>query len=310
MMTTVTLQELLQEQRVDRELLWDLPYDGLHLWTRLWRFVVTQQQAMRRFDQSPSLAVLRPKMKKALETLQFALEALRLEAEGRIEAIVAELPEWKEWARHVPGVGALSLGKLLGLVGNPAARPLFSSLARHCGVAVVDGKVEKPSKGQKRPYNSLAKSQLYLIVGNVLKAYPKAPNLYGEFYYLSRKKFERKHPEWTDMHRHLASVLRTARLFLSHLWEVCRRTQGLPVREPYPIEYDGHTIKIPAEMALHPFKRRDEVVAAIEKVLPLLDTEPDKEVREEATELVRKMSETVSQGRREPRNRRDPSMLA
>jgi hypothetical protein len=87
-------------------------------------------------------------MDKTLDTLRLALEALRLEAEGRIEAIVAELPEWKEWARHVPGVGALSLGKLLGLVGNPAARPLFSSLARHCGVAVVDGKVEKPSKGQ------------------------------------------------------------------------------------------------------------------------------------------------------------------
>ena len=294
MTATVTLQEFLQEQRVDRELLWEVPYDGLHLWTRLWRFAVTQQQSLRRFDQSPSLAVLRPKMDKTLDTLRLALEALRLEAEGRIEAIVAELPEWKEWARHVPGVGALSLGKLLGLVGNPAARPLFSSLARHCGVAVVDGKVEKPSKGQNRPYNAMAKSQLYLIVSNVLKAYPRTPNLYGEFYYLSRKKFERKHPEWTDMHRHLASVLRTARLFLSHLWEVCRKTQGLPVRGPYPIEYDEHAIKIPAEMALHPFKRRDEVVAAIEKVIPLLDKEPDKEVRDEATELVRKMTETIA----------------
>jgi hypothetical protein len=301
MMTTVTLQELLQEQRVDRELLWEVPYDGLHLWTRLWRFVVTQQQGMRRFDQSPSLSALRSKMDKTLNTLRLALEALRLEAEGRIEAIVAELPEWREWARHVPGVGALSLGKLLGLVGNPAARPLFSSLARHCGVAVVDGKVEKPSRGQKRPYNAIAKSQLYLIIGNVLKAYPRTPNLYGEFYYLSRKKFERKHPEWTDMHRHLASVLRTARLFLSHLWEVCRRTQGLPVREPYPIEYGNHTTKIPAEMALHPFKRSDEVVAAIEKVIPLLDTEPDEEVREEATELVRKMTETVAQEKKPKR---------
>jgi hypothetical protein len=46
-------------------------------------------------------------------------------------------------------------------------------------------------------------------------------------------------------------------------------------------------------MALHPFKRRDEVVAAIEKVIPLLDKEPDEEVRDEATELVRKMTETI-----------------
>ncbi len=297
MMDERTLQELLQQQRVDRELLWAPPYDGLHLWTRLWRFVVTQQQAMRRFEQSPSLSLVRYKVKDMTSSLGINLEILRVETEGRIEAIVNDLPEWKEWARHVPGVGAFSLGKLLGLIGNPAARHLFSSLARHCGVAVVDGKVEKPNKGQKRTYNTLAKSQLYLIVGNVLKAYPRTPNLYGEFYYLSRKKFERQHPDWTDMHRHLAAVLRTARLFLSHLWEVCRRTQGLPVREPYPIEYGNHIIKIPAEMALHPFKRRDDVVAAITRVLPLLDSEPDSEVQEETTELVQKLTETVAQGK-------------
>jgi hypothetical protein len=35
------------------------------------------------------------------------------------------------------------------------------------------------------------------------------------------------------------------------------------------------------------------VVAAIEKVIPLLVKEPDEEVRDEATELVRKMTETI-----------------
>jgi len=288
-----TVVEMLREQRVRQDLLWIPPYDGLKLWTRLWRHAHTQLMALRRYEQSPTLALVKKRLSDEIEAVRSSALLMYGMAEEQIERTVAELPEWCEWAKHVPGVGKISLGKLLGLTGNPAARELFSSYARHCGVAVINGRIEKPQRGHHRPYNALAKSQLWLIVSCVLRAYPKSPNLYGEIYYLSREKFRNKHPDWTDMHVHLASVLRTARLFLSHLWEVSRRTQGLPVREPYPMEYFGHVVKIPFSMALHPIKYRSEVAEAIHAVERWLPDERDEEVRQETEQLLQRMREHI-----------------
>jgi hypothetical protein len=296
-----TMEEMLKDERIDRDLLWAFPYDGLKLWVRIWRHALEQHMSLRRYEQSPTLALMKKRLGQEIDLLKSHAIALRGLAESKIEEIVKELPEWQEWARHVPGVGAFSLGKFLGYVGNPAARHLFSSFARHCGLAPVDGRIEKPQKGQRRTYNPLAKSQLYLVVKQVIMAYQKTPNLYGEFYYLSKKKFERSHPEWTKMHRHLAAILRTARLFLSHLWEVCRRTQGLPVRGPYPIEYENHVVKIPAEMALHPVKRRDEVLDAIKEVMIWLPDEPDELVRGEVEELVEKLRRVTQMAKKRKR---------
>ena len=299
-----TSEEKLQECRVNRGRLWEFPYDGLKFWTRVWRHGFTQYQALRRYEQSSTLRVIVSALQDEITTLRSQALTLMGTAERHIVEIVRDLPEWKEWAKYVSGVGEVSLGKLLGYTGNPAARELFSSFARHCGVAVVNGRIEKPQKGQHRPYNALAKSQLWLIVNSVIKAYPRSPNLYGEIYYLSREKFARKHPDWTKMHIHLASIIRTARLFLSHLWSVCRWTQGLPVRKPYPIEYWEHTVIIPFEMALHPVKRRDEVVAAMSAVEPLLKTEWDEDVVKEMRELLERMERHTAGEKSKPRKRR------
>ena len=293
-----TAEELISEQRIRYDLLWVPPYDGLKLWTRIWRHGLTQWLSLRRYEQSPALRLFAKKFSKEIELLRHNAVLMSGTAEQKIVEIVRELPEWQMWAKHVPGVAELSLGKLLGYIGNPAARELFSSLARHCGVAVVNGRIEKAQKGQKRPYNPLAKSQLWLIVNNVVRTYPKSPNLYGEIYYLSKEKFRRKHPDWTQMHVHLAAILRTARLFLSHLWEVCRETQELPRRNPYPIEYFGHTVAIPYTMALHPVKKRDEVVAAIEAVSHMLEKEPDIEVAMETKELLTRLEQHIAQMKR------------
>jgi hypothetical protein len=46
-------------------------------------------------------------------------------------------------------------------------------------------------------------------------------------------------------------------------------------------------------MALHPFKRRDDVVRAIESVADLLMSENDEFVRDEMQELVERMRNIV-----------------
>ncbi|MFH0806553.1 MAG: hypothetical protein V1885_02410 [Candidatus Brennerbacteria bacterium] len=53
-----------------------------------------------------------------------------------------------------------------------------------------------------------------------------------------------------EMHVHLMAQRRMLQLFLDHLWVVWREANGLSIREPYPIEYGGHTTVIsPWDMA-------------------------------------------------------------
>lgn len=49
-------------------------------------------------------------------------------------------------------------------------------------------------------------------------------------------------------HLHAMCQRRMTSLFLDHLWVVWRRALGLPLRDPYPIEYLGHSTVITPEM--------------------------------------------------------------
>lgn len=276
-----------QGGRIDRTMLWCPPYDGLKFWVRLWYDGQVSLQRLNRFlkdvsdNGGPSSRTMQLIKRLFAQDIFNEVEAAKNrlgKAEAHIVEIVRELPEWNEWGKHVPGLGEKSLGKLLGLIGNPAAREYPSSLFRHCGLGVANGKLEKAQKGQRRPYNTKAKAQLWLIANSCVKAYARTPNLYGELYYTYKERFATKHPDWTKMHCHLAALLKVGKFFLSHLWTVCRQTQGLPVRLPYPVEHLGHKVIITPEMALHPVKRREEVARAIESVRHLLESEEDQDV--------------------------------
>lgn len=52
-----------------------------------------------------------------------------------------------------------------------------------------------------------------------------------------------------EMHVHMMAQRRMLQLFLDHLWVVWRQAKGLSLRDPWPIEYGGHsTIISPEEM--------------------------------------------------------------
>lgn len=63
-------------------------------------------------------------------------------------------------------------------------------------------------------------------------------------------------PEWTTGRINAMSVRYIAKLFLSHLWKVWREAEGLPTREPYAIEYLGHTTKLDPWDFVEPEKPR------------------------------------------------------
>lgn len=53
----------------------------------------------------------------------------------------------------------------------------------------------------------------------------------------------KKEPEGVKWEGHLAAMAsrRMLQLFLDHLWVVWRKALNLPLRDPYPIEYQGHS---------------------------------------------------------------------
>ena len=51
--------------------------------------------------------------------------------------------------------------------------------------------------------------------------------------------------KFSDGHVHLMARRKAAKLFLSHLWEMWRRFEGLEVRAPYIHAIGGHTNFIP-----------------------------------------------------------------
>lgn len=281
------------ELRVDKKRLWMPPYNELGMWVRLWDDALKRLLSLRRFEQSPLLKEAASKYRDLLLADAGAALATRERAEREIARIVSDLPEWKQWAAFIPGVGKHLFGRLLGYIGNPAARVYPSCLAKHCGVAPDPrtGKIVKAEPGKVRPYNPKAKSVLYLIVKQSLLIYKRSPNLLAELYASYKEKYQRDHPDWTKGHCHFAAIVKAANIFVTHLWEVARKTQSLPVVEIYPVIHLGHATKIPPEMMMHPRKALPQVLRAIQEVENMLQDEKDEKVATFVKGIVERMKQ-------------------
>ncbi|MEM2265208.1 MAG: hypothetical protein QW687_00045 [Candidatus Hadarchaeales archaeon] len=263
--------------RLDKDLLYKPPYDELRKYTRLWYATFREIQLLSQFQKSDILRefLSHSRINEWVSyRLQFAYD-IKDWTETKIAEVASTLPEWREWGKYIPGVGELSFGKLIGLTGNPAARAYVTNLWRFCGFGVVDGKLEKYTKGERGHYNPQVKSYLWVVVSNILKCYSRSPSFYGVYYYVWKEKLSQTRPDWTPLRVHLTAIIKTAKMFLAHLWEISRRTQNLPVPYPYPVEFLGHKTVLPADIALHPVKKSNEVIRAIQEVEYLLRDEPD-----------------------------------
>lgn len=113
-----------------------------------------------------------------------------------------------------------------------------SALWRYCGYAVaLDGKRERPVKGEKLHYNARLKTVLYLVGQSFIKS--RSP--YRAIYDSAKEYYEINRPDWTKDHRHKAAMRKMVKVFLAHTWMVWREMEGLPVRNLYVEEHQGHT---------------------------------------------------------------------
>jgi len=132
-----------------------------------------------------------------------------------IEREVRQIDVYREYLRYVKGLGAVLSAKLICYIKDIERFATVAKLWRYAGLGVVDGKAERRRRGQKANYNTRFKALMYVIANSFLKTGSK--------------------------------YRRMEKLFLAHVWEKWREIEGLPTREPYPIEYLGHITKLEPE---------------------------------------------------------------
>jgi ribosomal protein L37AE/L43A len=180
-----------------------------------------------------------------------------------------------DWVTSIRGLAAgPQAAKLLALIDDIAKFATISKLWRYAGWAVIDGQIDRPTKGEKLHYNRQLKSCVWIIVDGFIKQ--RTP-LYRDYYDSVKEDERRKHPTaickkcgepavkkglnwkctscgngndgygllYTDGHLHARAMRKVAKLFLSHLWVKWREYDGLLVSEPYIQAIGGHTNIIP-----------------------------------------------------------------
>ena len=101
-----------------------------------------------------------------------------------------------------------------------------------------DGKLPKRKKGVQSKWSSTGRLISWEFTEQVNRH--KETDPYKAFLLSEKAKLEAKRPELTKGHRHNMAKNKTAKLFLSHFWQVARVIAGKPVTEPYSMAHLGH----------------------------------------------------------------------
>ncbi len=172
------------------------------------------------------------------------------------------IPIWEQWLKHVRGMGDVLAAQLVAMVQPIGDFDTPSKLwAYACGVPGDDGRVGL-KKGEQPHHNTALKVVCYLIGEAFIKSPPRKEGQvsYREFYDRYKARDAEKHAaemvqfladkktgkavgggRWSDLHMNTRARRYAYKMFLSHLWQVMREIEGLPIRVPYVIEQLGHT---------------------------------------------------------------------
>jgi hypothetical protein len=143
-----------------------------------------------------------------------------------------------EWLTSFKGLKEGSLAaQLIAQIDNIGKFSNISKLWRFSGYAVIDGHREYNKEGEPSHYNKVLKSTVYLIMEQFLRQ--QTPE-YISIYYDEKERLTAKYPEYTKMHLHRMAMRKMAKIFLSHVWLVWSKAEGLPITQPWIIAVGGH----------------------------------------------------------------------
>jgi len=196
-----------------------------------------------------------------------ALEVLIKRAQSEMVSYgKAAGPIW-DWLVAVRGIGDHTAAKLISLIDDPANFATISKLWRFSGYGLMNGKIDRPTKGETLPYNRRLKSELRLLAEQF---YKQQTPIYGTIYYEEKERQRRLNPQplcskcsvvaglrgqtwtcpkcrtsgisinYTPLHLHCRAMRKAIKIFLSHLWLVWREADGLPISDPYVIAMLRH----------------------------------------------------------------------
>jgi hypothetical protein len=210
-----------------------------------------------------------------------ALE-LEKEIENEYERIIwreiKDFPIVRDWLIKVKGVGPRISGLLVANLLPISRFPTVAKMWAYCGLHVIDGRAARRKVGEKANWSQELKITAWKAGKSFIKLKKGGPyaDIYRSYkeYLINRevvkngnviwtKKLKdtkwyavhipegmetpekiKEKPEWTLGRIDNMALRRSVKLFLAHLWQVWRVMEGLPIREPYAIEYLGHTTAI------------------------------------------------------------------
>lgn len=121
---------------------------------------------------------------------------------------------------------------------------------------------QRKISGQLADFNPRLKKQVYLCVDQFVKG----GSLYKEFYKETKENYMNRHDLKEEMESKKGGISKgtaridamarrkTGKLFLSHIWQVWRELEGLPVTKPYAFDILGHADYIEPEIKISDLK--------------------------------------------------------
>lgn len=188
--------------------------------------------AMERGDDDPAYADM-------IERWFVTFERLEKELDDDIRTLADDMPIVQRMIA-VKGVGELLAVKVAAMIDIERADTV-SALWKYAGYGVTNGERDRLQKGEKAPYNKRLKTTCYLVATSFMRA--SSP--YRQIYDDAKTKYEARElgenpPGWTKGHIDNAAKRKMIKMWLSHLWQVWREMEGLPVTEPYIMGTNGH----------------------------------------------------------------------
>jgi len=174
-----------------------------------------------------------------------SLRASEASLERRCGKILKGFPVHTAYLGLLNGVGVRTSASLIAAIVTPSRFRTVSSLISYAGLNPdpVTGKARVRKKGQKASWHQELRATGFRWSANILKS--RKTGRWAELYYQFKEREvalnDKREEPLTKMVVDLRTRRRLVKLFLSHLWEVWRRLEGLPVRKPYAIEYLGHS---------------------------------------------------------------------
>ena len=160
---------------------------------------------------------------------------------SQMQAKIRAHPLW-DWASQVLGVGEINIGRIISRTDIRRCNTV-SEMWAHCGFGLdTEGKPQRKIKGRPIDYNPQLRGNCVMLGQSLLLR----KDTYYSFYLIYKNSRE----GLPAAHAHNHGFRLMIKLFLAHMWEIWRESEGLPAPEPYAFAI----LKHPSDHLIKPWE--------------------------------------------------------